>query len=260
MKDYLTRTAAQFIRMKHMNESLSEGGGWSGPKGGSFNINAPGQEVLDRTSCVFQMAQQTVELRFTVSLPARGRTILGQEAYTILVMNLPDLISSTLLYRNLNAQDISKHVKTVLDQAALRSQLPTKNLIAFVANGSLLPRQSGAASLPMTGPNIVRFQSPLELEVALTDSNGSKVIGMGIPKGITVLSGGGFHGKSTLLEAIQMSIYDHVPGDGREKSVTDPSAFKIRAEDGRSVERLDISPFISKLPGDKDCTQFSSEV
>ena len=257
--DFLTRIAAGVIREKHMDESISGGSGWSGPKGGSFNINAPGQEILLRSSCVFDTTQGTVELRFTVTLPARGRTVMGQEAYTILITNLPTLVSSALLYRNLKAQDLALHVKKMLDQQTLRSQLATHGLVAFVGNGSILPRQSGAASLPMNSPDIVRFKAPPELEITLLDSSGSSVMGMGVPRGITVLTGGGFHGKSTLLEAIQMSVYDHIPGDGREAIVADPTAFKIRAEDGRSVSNLDISPFISSLPGGKDSARFSSE-
>lgn len=219
-----------------------------------------GQEVIRRTSCVFNIDESTVELRFTVTLPARGRTIMGDEACTILATNVPALISASLRYDNFPAKTLLDHIKVVLDQEALRSQLGSRELIAFIGNDSVLPRQSGAASLPMTDPGIVRFKSPPELEVKLVDSAGATVVGMGVPRGTTVLSGGGFHGKSTFLEAIQTSVYNHIPGDGRELIVTDATAVKIRAEDGRSVEHLDISPFISSLPGGKDCSRFSSEV
>ena len=111
----------------------------------------------------------------------------------------------------------------------------------------------------MTGSNGSRFQSPSELAVHLTLLTGKTVSGMGVPHGVTLLTGGGFHGKSTLLEAIELGIYDHIPGDGRELVVTDPTAVKIRAEDGRSVTGLNISPFISSLPGGNSTTHFSTD-
>ncbi|KAI9725396.1 MAG: hypothetical protein M1828_003246 [Chrysothrix sp. TS-e1954] len=256
--DFFTRVAAAFIRQKHMDRAV-QGHGWSGPKGGAFNINAPGQEVLPRTSCVIDELKNTIELRLTVSLPAKGRTVLGQEAVTILSTSLPELVQHTLLAGDLHQKDMSNHVRCYENQQYLRTQLSYHGLIAFIANGSLLPRQSGASSLPMTGPELVKFQSPRELEGELKDLSSRPIRGMGIKKGVTVLTGGGFHGKSTVLEAVQLGVYNHVPGDGREQIVTDASAVKIRAEDGRSVQGLDISPFISNLPGKKDVKHFCSD-
>ncbi|KZF25193.1 hypothetical protein L228DRAFT_217562 [Xylona heveae TC161] len=267
--DYVTRTAAEFIRSRHMDQAVPSGagaGGWAGPKGGAFNINAPGQEVLPRTSCLVKMqkAQRpppegTIELRFTVALPARGRTILGHEAHRILAVNLPELIRQTLQWGKQSQQKLLQHVRSVEDQEDMRCQLVQKGLVTFIANGSILPRASGASSMPMRSSSVVPFQSPPDMEVELHRPNGGLIRGMGIQHGITVLSGGGFHGKSTLLEAIELGIYNHIPGDGREGVVTDPTAIKIRAEDGRSVSGVDISPFISGLPGKKNTSCFSSE-
>ncbi|KAK5168956.1 uncharacterized protein LTR77_006265 [Saxophila tyrrhenica] len=255
--DFVTRVAADFIRTKHLDQSLGgSGGGWSGPKGGAFNINACGQEVLPRTSALISN-NDTIELRFTTTLPAAGRTILGEQAWQILGVNLVELVQKALLHANLDQQKLQQHVLSVERQRGLREQLASHGLIAFVANGSILPRSSGASSRPMD--NAVPFQSPKESEVTLKLPNGSTVQGMGIPKGITLLTGGGFHGKSTVLEALELGVYDHVPGDGRELIVTDPTAVKIRAEDGRSVTKTDISPFISNLPGGKDTRSFSTD-
>lgn len=89
--DFVTRVAADMIRSKHLDRNIDSNGGWSGPKGGAFNINSPGQEVLPRTSAMIN-GNKTIELRFTVSLPAAGRTILGQEVselpYLYLVVSL----------------------------------------------------------------------------------------------------------------------------------------------------------------------------
>ena len=258
--DYVTRAAADFIRMKHLNRDVQgAGGGWSGPKGGAFNINDAGQAVLPRTSAMIDSDNETIELRFTTTLPAAGRTILGQQAWQILGVNLVELVKQSLIHSNLDQMKLRSHVLSVERQQSLRDQLSSKGLIAFVANGSILPRGSGASAGPMDRSKATPFQSPKDLEVQLTGSDGTKVAGMGIRRGITLLTGGGFHGKSTLLEAIELGVYNHIPGDGRELVVTDPTAVKIRAEDGRSVSGVDISPFISDLPGDKKTKRFSTE-
>lgn len=201
----------------------------------------------------------TIELRFTVSLPAAGRTILGRQAWQILGVNLVELVTKSLLYQSLDQRQLQCHVLSVERQDVLRQQLPQRGLIAFIANGSILPRSSGAVSTPMNRSQAILFQSPKENEVALNCPDGTQVLGMGISRGIIMLTGGGFHGKSTLLEAIELGVYNHVPSDGRELVVTDPTAVKIRAEDGRCVSGVDISPFISNLPGGKDTTRFSTD-
>ncbi|KAF2724055.1 hypothetical protein K431DRAFT_218646 [Polychaeton citri CBS 116435] len=257
--DYVTRVAADVIRQKHMDRNVQGGGGgWSGPKGGAFSINAPGQEVLPRTSAIIG-SDNAIELRFTVALPAAGRTCLGQQARAILAVNLVELVQASLLYTNLDQAKLERHIVSVEKQHDLRRQLQTLGMVAFVANGSILPRVSGASQAPMTGPSVVPFKSPPELEIAIRLADGATVTGMGIAKGITLLTGGGFHGKSTLLEAIELGVYDHIPGDGRELVVSDPTAVKIRAEDGRSVSEVDISPFISTLPGGKGTRSFSTD-
>lgn len=198
-------------------------------------------------------------MRFTVSLPARGRTIMGEEAKSILCVNLPELVESTMLYASHATKELEAHIHCAENQAYMRSQLEAKGLIAFVGNGSILPRASGASARHMVGKQVVPFQSPPELEVTLKRKHGAKVSGMGIAKGITLLTGGGYHGKSTLLEALQLGAYNFVPGDGREVVVTNPDAVKIRAEDGRSVTGTDISAFIKNLPGKRDTTAFTTD-
>ncbi|KAK3691239.1 hypothetical protein LTR37_018771 [Vermiconidia calcicola] len=257
--DFVTRVAADFIRSKHLERNIGNlNGGWSGPKGGAFNINAPGQEVLPRTSAMIS-GDGTIELRFTTTLPAAGRTVLGQQTYQILGVNLVDLVRQSLLYANIDHLTLQRHVQSVEKQRVLRNQLAGRGLIAFIANGSTLPRASGSTAFPMEQSQAVPFRSPKEFEITLELPDGSNVGGMGIPCGITLLTGGGFHGKSTLLEAVELGIYDHIPGDGREMVVAVSDAVKIRAEDGRSVSKVDISPFITDLPGGKDTKRFSSD-
>lgn len=257
--DYVSRIAGSIIQTKHLDRNVGNAnGGWSGPKGGAFSVCMPGAEILPRTSAVIS-GTDSIELRFTVSLPAAGRTILGQQAYQILAVNLVDIVRGALLHASLDGQKLNRHIQSTERQESLRSQLGEKGLIGFIANGSILPRASGASQAPLAGASVVPFQAPVELELTLTSTDGTSFKGMGLPKGVTLLTGGGFHGKSTVLEALELGIYNHIPGDGREAVVTDPTAFKIRAEDGRSIVNTDISPFIKNLPGGKSTTSFSTE-
>lgn len=201
--------------------------------------------------------EEGIELRFRVNLPAEGRSVLGKKANNILTFHLPKFIRRATLERELDKEAMVKHCQVVEDQSALREQLEAHNLVAFVANGSVLPRIAGNCDLPMK--EAVEFTAPESLQVTLHAPNKGYVTGLGIPKGITLIVGGGFHGKSTLLNAIERSIYDHIPGDGREYIVTDQKAMKIRAEDGRCVHHLNLSNYINHLPMGKDTADFSTQ-
>lgn len=241
------------------------GGGFSAPKGGDFNLYKPAQQIFDRSALSFveENGTEYLQLRFTAVLPAAGRTILGRKAQDLLCTHLPRIIQNGLMYENLDADAIEKHNRTILVQESLRRQLEDYGLVAFIGNGSILPRASGKDPRPMT-KDVIPFKSPTSLEVTIDtgvlDSHGNtiKITGMGIKKGVNVITGGGFHGKTTLLESLELGIYNVIPGDGRETIVTNPTAFKIRAEDGRSVINTNISPFINTLPGLRDTTTFTS--
>ncbi|MFK5921616.1 MAG: ABC-ATPase domain-containing protein [Verrucomicrobiota bacterium] len=226
-------------------------------KSGLLDIDAPGQEVIARTALLY--LEDAIEVRLSLGLPARGRRIAGREAAQMLCDCLPQLADDCLRFSELDADKIQAAVETNEDADALRSQLKGNHLLAFVANGSVLPRRSGIDQRPLESNDAIAFQSPADLEVTLTTPNRGAVSGLGIPVGITLIVGGGFHGKSTLLNAIERGIYNHRPQDGREFLVTCPDAVKIRAEDGRSVSGVDISPFINNLPNQADTTVFSTE-
>ncbi|MEG3908827.1 ABC-ATPase domain-containing protein [Microcoleus sp. w2-18bC1] len=257
LRDYLTR---QFDRAAHSISSKRGTG-----KSGMIAVARFGQEVLERTSA-FIISSNTydledlggVELRFAVGLPAGGRSILGRQAAEMLCEDIPQIVSNSLKYANLNAAECRRHVETVEDADWLRQQLAEKGLVAFVANGSILPRHSGVDNSSLLN-NAVAFQSPPSLKVEFNCPNRGLMSGMGIPAGITLIVGGGYHGKSTLLRAIELGVYNRIPGDGRECVVTNPAAVKIRAEDGRSVAGVDISPFINHLPQGRDTAQFYTE-
>ncbi|MCZ8502831.1 ABC-ATPase domain-containing protein [Vibrio lentus] len=221
----------------------------------TVSIALTGQTVLDNTSVVF--TEHGIEIRFRINLPADGRSILAKKAINIITFYLPKFIRRATLERELNIEAMIKHCETVEDQDALRAQLEENNLAAFVANGSVLPRIAGNCDLPMKGA--VPFLAPESLSVTLNTPNQGDVTGLGIPKGITLIVGGGFHGKSTLLNAVERSIYNHIPGDGREGIVTATDTMKIRAEDGRCVHNLNLSNYINHLPMQKDTSDFSTQ-
>ena len=213
------------------------------------------QEVIERT-CVL-INEEEIQVRFKVGFPARGRSILSSELEKILFEYIPKIIDNSLKYDNLDKNKIKSVIDLSEDQNYIRSKLQELNLVAFVANGSILPRESGISNKPLK--NSIKFKSPSNLQVELNLPNRGKIIGMGIKKGITLIVGGGYHGKSTLLKALELGVYNHIIGDGREYVITDDSAIKIKSEDGRSIKDTDISLFINNLPNSKDTKKFNSE-
>ncbi len=248
--DFLTR------RFFECCKSYSRGRRGSG-KGGQVSIDRPGQEILERSSMVIN--EQYVEARFRIGLPAFGRKIAGDEAAAIFFEELPRIVEHSLFLRGLNPAALDRHIKTAEDADSAREELFDRGLVAFVADGSILPRRSGIDPRPMPHKTAIPFQSPQSLRVELSLPNAGRVTGLAIPKGVSLIVGGGYHGKSTLLGAIELGIYNHVPGDGRELAVTVQNTQKIRASDGRNIEKTDISPFINNLPFQKDTAAFSTE-
>ena len=250
LQDELTR---QFGKQASRFSFQAKGSGRSG----LISVSHCGQEVLERTACCLDPESGDILVRFEVGFPANGRTINARELEKILFYFLPQCVKGSLLYANLDVKRLQKTADLAEDQAYIREMLPRLNLCAFVADGSILPRESGVSSRPMK--NAVLFQSPQEMSVAMDLPHRGRITGMGIPKGVTLIVGGGYHGKSTLLKALELGVYNHIAGDGREYVITDRTAVKIRAEDGRSIRKTDISMFINGLPNGKDTTAFSTE-
>lgn len=247
LEDYLLR---RFARQAGRFSRQAKGSG----KSGILAVTTSGQEVLERTDC--QVCAGTVILRFEVGFPANGRTINARELEKILFDFLPVCVEQGLLYASAPKGEVAQVVALAEDQHFIREELERLELAAFVADGSILPRESGVSDRPMKGA--VPFQSPKELAVTLELPHRGAVRGMGICRGITLIAGGGYHGKSTLLKALERGVYNHIAGDGREYVITDASAVKIRAEDGRKVTDTDISLFINHLPSGRDTTRFST--
>jgi predicted ABC-class ATPase len=250
-EDFLTRRVETAIR-RVVRGNRGSGGS------GRVEIQRTSQVVLPRTSVV--ATPDRVEARMAVGLPARGRSVDARAAETVLLEELPEVVRRGLLPAprgGVDREEARIHVEAVEDADHLRGLLPGLGLVAFVADGAVLPRESGASDRPL-GDGAVPFESPEEYRVEVELPNRGAVSGMGVPEGITLVAGGGFHGKSTLLSALSWGVYDHLPGDGRELVVAQADAVKIRAEDGRSVSGVDISAMIGDLPGGRSTQDFST--
>ena len=249
LEDYLSRSMRRAVR-KIVKGNRGSGGS------GEVNIETSKQQVLQRNSIV--VTKDYVEARIVVGLPANGRRVAGRQAIAIFFDELPKVVEQSLLYNNLLKNALQKHIESVEDQEALRLQLKAHNIVAFIANGSVLPRLSGVDDRPLE-KDALAFQAPESLSCEIELPNRGKVRGIGIPQGITLIVGGGFHGKSTLLHSVERGIHNHIPGDGRETVATNPTAVKVRAEDGRAISKVNISPFIDRLPFGRDTKAFNTE-
>ena len=226
-------------------------------KSGLMAMDQPGQEILERSSII--VTDDFVEARFVVGLPARGRRVLGRQAEIMLCQEIPKVVNGVLKYAVLDQKRLNRHLNTTEDADTLRDQLSKLGLVAFVADGAILPRRSGVDDRPLRGDSVTPFRAPDQLRIKVVLPHAGPVSGMGIPSGVTLILGGGYHGKSTLLSALERGVYNHIPDDGRELVVTDPTAVKIRAEDGRRVEGVDIRPFVNNLPNHSNAAAFRTD-
>lgn len=226
-------------------------------KSGLISVSRCSQEILERSACEINPSSGAILLRMEVGLPANGRTINGREAVKIFFELIPVCVQKSLYYRSLDKRRLEKIAELADDQDYIRHILTERNLCAFVADGAVLPRESGISQKPMRGA--VTFKAPESLAVTMNLPYGGNIRGMGIPKGVTLIVGGGYHGKSTLLEALERGVYNHIMDDGREYVITNDTAVKIRAEDGRSIRGIDISMFINGLPNGKNTEHFETD-
>lgn len=256
-KNLCRRTALEDHLLRLFARALPRGGGNGSGKSGQVFSSRPGQEVFSRTALNIRPEDGELTVRFEVGFPAFGRSINAQELIRILFEVLPRAVESSLYYANIDRKRLEEAIFLADDQEAVRSMLPELGLCAFVADGSVLPRESGASQLPMKGA--IPFRSPAESAVTLHLPHRGHVRGLGIRTGVTLIVGGGYHGKSTLLQALERGVYNHIAGDGRELVITSRDAMKIRAEDGRAIKNKDISLFIRNLPNGADTTHFSTE-
>ncbi len=251
-----TLALESFLR-REVDSSIAKhcGGVRGSGNSGTLRIHPSGQEMIVSSAIVARPA--FVEARLFAGLPAHGRRAVCRVACEMFFDELPKIVQSAMIYRSLDSRLLDEWIQTAEDVKFIRGGLAERGLVAFVGDGSVLPRRTGVDERPMEGA--VSFESDPELRVTFDTPNHGPLSGLAIPQGVTLIVGGGYHGKSTLLRALQRGVYGHIPGDGREWVVTEPTAVKIRAEDGRRVEKVDISPFISRLPMGRPTATFSTD-
>jgi predicted ABC-class ATPase len=256
------RTALADHALRRLVDALEVANGASGGGPGrhasGFGVDAPGQHVLERTALAVDVAG-TVHVRLTYALPARGRTCLGREAAAALASALPAALVAAVPWASMHEAAARAHVACVEDQTCLRAALDAAGLVAFVGDGARLPRATGADDRPLQGAAVVPFKAPPSLSITLNCPHAGRVTGMGVRAGVTIIAGGAYHGKSTLLAALAAGVYDKVPGDGRERVATVASAALLRAEDGRRITGVDVSSLLRTLPGMRSTTAFTTD-
>ncbi len=251
VEDYLARSAAEALL------SQVRRGGNAPPGSGRIAVEAPGPAMLERGTCRITAAE--IELRLFVDLPALGRKVLGQQAEELFFSDLTRIATAALIFSSRREEDATRFADAAEDHEALQAELASRGLVAFVADGSLLARAGGDDAGPRHDGREVAFESPESLAVTMRLPRAGLVRGMGIPTGVTLIVGGGFHGKSTLLAAVAAGVHAHRPGDGRERVATLEDAVSVRSEDGRAVRRVDVSGFLSDLPSGERSADFSTE-
>lgn len=229
---------------------------------GSFHIIILGQKMLERDSVLF--TEDTVELRFIFSLPAKcsGNQFDAEQAWLMLEQELKAIVDFALYYQKYNEEtknSLGRFLEIQQSRLQIKQYMESNGLCVFINNGASLPRQSGVDDRPAMGAEIKNFQSPEISQIEIPLSANESIKGMAIKEGISCITGGGYHGKSTLLQAILSGVYAHIPDDGREYIVTREDAVFIRAEEGRSICNVDISPFIGPLPNGVKTENFSTE-
>lgn len=241
LSDFLHRKLSRLVKEKYPE------------KDAAIVFDMAGPEMLVRNSLWIDNGELRACLQ--VRLPGEGRKIQAEAAAEILTMVLPDLVSAGLYYSKSDEAALQEHFRVLAERKEILAQLESRGLCAFVPDGAVLPRASGLSEMPLEGA--VPFTAPEQMAVTLNVC-GRSIRGMGIPKGITVITGGAFHGKSTLLQALTRSVYPHIPGDGREGIVIDESALRVGVEDGRSVRGTDLSMFVRDLPGGVSTKNFNT--
>ena len=234
----------------------------AGFRGTALSIASPGQEILERSSVILRPDEQkegagwVLEIRARLALPAQGRSIQGREASRIVGRDLVRELEEATDLTGERGDRLVRHVATLEDHRALRAAVARNGWVSFLADGAVLPRRSGVSDEPLDGG--VPLQAPDSMAATVELPHAGSVRGTVVEAGVSVIVGGGYHGKSTLLSAIERGVYPHVPGDGRELVATVPDAVKVRAADGRAVTGVDLTPFISHLPAGRDTASFTT--
>lgn len=249
-EDYLLRHLFSGINsLSEENANINKGG----HEKADFAAQSVNGIINHRSGMIYYNNKKEFIFKIAFSAPLTKGISVNSKSLFKAIKSILDYIEYIL--KELDTNNLLLHLSTYDKQLQIREYLRKNHLSAFVADGSILPRENGT-SAPMK--NAIPFKSPDSMYTVITFSDGTSISGMAIPQGIIVITGGGYSGKSTLLDAIEMGIYNHITGDGREYVITDDSTLKIYAEDGRPINNVNISPFFKYLPNDINIDTFST--
>lgn len=270
----LRRTALEDLILRSFSNELDLISGYdnSGVARKQITIADPAQKILPRSA--LEINEDYVEARIVIKLPFKtlsygsgdARVIDGEAACDVFFNDLVNAVEQSMIYCNLDPERIDSALELMEDASHLRKELSTRGLTAFVRQGSLLSRMSDC-DLPDyedLNPLMVEESAEIDFEVP----NGGSVRGLGIPTGLTVIIGEANAGRTDLMKALGDGIYNHVAGDGREMAISMTDTAAINSDTGRSVQRVDISPFFagedsslksySSNSADRFCSQAAS--
>lgn len=218
-----------------------------------FSAQIVNEHVVKRNGILYDPCTECFIFKINFNVPLVNAISVNAKSAIKAIQDILEHIKDAI--NVLDKKILKEYCLTYSKQQQIRQHIKENHFCAFVADGSILPRESDT-NRPMK--KAIPFTSPDDLRITIPLADGTSILGMGIKKGVTAITGGGYSGKSTLLNAIEMGIYNHVPGDGREFVITDDTALKIYAEDGRPVHNLDMSPFFKYLPNDIEIERFST--
>ena len=245
LEDLLTRKVSEQIELASQYDQ-------QGISRRHLSIAVPGQKILPRTSLL--VTDEYVEARMYIQLPHRDNRIDGQRVKDIFFDQLAQVVTGSLIYCNLSQQEVEEFVNGMEDADQIRQVLPTRGWVGFAAEGSLLARYGNTDYPDYDKLDTLRVADDIAIEVEVP--NAGEVKGVGIPAGITLILGDDYSGRVELMRALAAGIYNHVPGDGRERVISVPDIVHVAAETGRSVQKVNVSAFVRKLQNG-EATEYS---
>lgn len=227
------------------SESIPAGDG----PGGRVRSAHPDETIRPRSA---SSCGRALSLRFSYSFPAQARRLLAEPAAAVLTNRIPALALE--IAQLVTPERVREHAAHLRRRQMIRQALDERGLCAFLPAGSITWRLPDGTP----APGAVALQVPADLSTRLELADGTSLEGLAFPRGVTVLVGSAFHGKTTLLEALGRASCDLGPKDGLSLACAVAATEFVRVEEGRSVAATDLSPFFRRLPG-QNPSSFVSE-
>ncbi len=219
---------------------------------GDIRMQSVNNKIVRRTGVLYNNGKFV--LKMWCRFPLIGVAAVSGKKSCRLITELLKLLD--VWVENFDVNRLYKKSQIYINQCEIRKYLKDNDYVCFIKNGSILPREK---ENNVSKTDATPFQAPSTMEYTIKLKSGEILTGMVIAKGLTVITGGGYSGKTTIIDAIESGIYNHVEGDGREYVITEETALKVYAEDGRVVNNLDMSPFFKQEISEESIEDFSTE-